>query len=134
MRWSPPRENLTLGPTLYSCQIPDCLHITILSPVLLFSFSTSFIFSSNFSPSLLPFAAKNMAHNTAPSELPTELRYLQYEHALEKKFLPSIRALISKDLSEPYSIYVYRFFLYQWGELCYMVIYPLPPLYLLLTV
>jgi hypothetical protein len=55
------------------------------------------------------------------AELPPELRYIQYEHALEKKYLPAIRALISKDLSEPYSIYVYRYFLYQWGELCFMV-------------
>jgi peptide alpha-N-acetyltransferase len=55
------------------------------------------------------------------NELPAELRYIQYEHALEKQYLPSIRALISKDLSEPYSIYVYRYFLYQWGELCFMV-------------
>lgn len=50
-----------------------------------------------------------------------ELKYLQYEHGLEKEYLPSIRALISKDLSEPYSIYVYRYFLYQWGHLCFMV-------------
>jgi len=53
--------------------------------------------------------------------LPAELEYIQYEHSLEKKFLPSIRALIAKDLSEPYSIYVYRYFLYQWGDLCFMV-------------
>jgi N-alpha-acetyltransferase 30 len=57
-------------------------------------------------------------------ELPSELRYLQYEHALEKQYLPSIRALISRDLSEPYSIYVYRYFLYQWGDLCFMVFPP----------
>lgn len=55
------------------------------------------------------------------SELPGELLYIQYEHALEEKYLPAIRALISKDLSEPYSIYVYRYFLYQWAHLCYMV-------------
>jgi peptide alpha-N-acetyltransferase len=55
------------------------------------------------------------------AELPAELKYIQYAHGLEKKYLPSIRALISKDLSEPYSIYVYRYFLYQWGELCFMV-------------
>lgn len=55
------------------------------------------------------------------AELPAELRYIQYTHSLEKQYLPSIRALISKDLSEPYSIYVYRYFLYQWGELCFMV-------------
>jgi peptide alpha-N-acetyltransferase len=56
-----------------------------------------------------------------PMELPMELKYVQYEHGLEAQYLPAIRALISKDLSEPYSIYVYRYFLYQWGHLCYMV-------------
>lgn len=53
--------------------------------------------------------------------LPAELQYVQYEHALEEQYLPAIRALISKDLSEPYSIYVYRYFLYQWSHLCFMV-------------
>ena len=55
------------------------------------------------------------------AELPGELKYLQYEHALEARYLPAIRALISKDLSEPYSIYVYRYFLCQWAHLCFMV-------------
>jgi peptide alpha-N-acetyltransferase len=54
-----------------------------------------------------------------------ELEYVQYEAAQEEQRLPAIRQLISKDLSEPYSIYVYRYFLYQWGDLCYMV-RPLP--------
>ncbi|KAK5653566.1 hypothetical protein OQA88_8828 [Cercophora sp. LCS_1] len=58
------------------------------------------------------------------AQLPTELKYIQYEHSLEAQFLPAIRALISKDLSEPYSIYVYRYFLYQWGHLCYMALDP----------
>lgn len=53
--------------------------------------------------------------------LPTELEYVQYSHDLEEKYLPSIRSLISRDLSEPYSIYVYRYFLYQWAHLCFMV-------------
>ncbi|KAH8157584.1 hypothetical protein CIB48_g10658 [Xylaria polymorpha] len=60
----------------------------------------------------------------SPAESLGELRYLQYEHALEEKYLPAIRALISKDLSEPYSIYVYRYFLYQWAHLCYMALNP----------
>lgn len=55
-----------------------------------------------------------------------ELKYIQYDHSLEAQYLPAIRALISKDLSEPYSIYVYRYFLYQWGHLCYMVSTPSP--------
>jgi hypothetical protein len=58
--------------------------------------------------------------------LPGELRYIQYEHALEEQYLPAIRTLISKDLSEPYSIYVYRYFLYQWAHLCFMVRSPSP--------
>ncbi|KAM7221481.1 Acyl-CoA N-acyltransferase [Rhypophila decipiens] len=56
--------------------------------------------------------------------LPGELKYVQYEHSLESAYLPAIRALISKDLSEPYSIYVYRYFLYQWGHLCFMALHP----------
>jgi peptide alpha-N-acetyltransferase len=55
------------------------------------------------------------------AQLPGELSYIQYQHSLEAKYLPAIRALISKDLSEPYSIYVYRYFLYQWAHLCFMV-------------
>jgi peptide alpha-N-acetyltransferase len=49
------------------------------------------------------------------------LQYVQYHGSKEETYLPAIRQLISKDLSEPYSIYVYRYFLYQWGDLCYMV-------------
>jgi peptide alpha-N-acetyltransferase len=51
-----------------------------------------------------------------------DLHYAQYEPQNEEQYLPAIRQLISKDLSEPYSIYVYRYFLYQWGDLCYMVL------------
>ncbi|KAK2770843.1 n-terminal acetyltransferase c complex catalytic subunit mak3 [Colletotrichum kahawae] len=55
---------------------------------------------------------------------PGDLNYIQYEHGLEAKYLPAIRSLIAKDLSEPYSIYVYRYFLYQWGHLCFMALNP----------
>ncbi|KAJ9297790.1 hypothetical protein DTO271G3_4011 [Paecilomyces variotii] len=49
-----------------------------------------------------------------------ELRYVQYESSRENEYVAAMRQLISKDLSEPYSIYVYRYFLYQWGDLCFM--------------
>ncbi|RKF55456.1 N-alpha-acetyltransferase 30 [Golovinomyces cichoracearum] len=58
------------------------------------------------------------------SALSDNLQYVRYEHTLEKKYLPSIQALIAKDLSEPYSIYVYRYFLSQWDDLCYMALSP----------
>ena len=53
---------------------------------------------------------------------PPGISYVQYALEKEPEYLPQIRELISKDLSEPYSIYVYRYFLYQWAELCFMAI------------
>ncbi|KAI9800218.1 MAG: N-alpha-acetyltransferase 30 [Sarcosagium campestre] len=50
------------------------------------------------------------------------LRYVRYDGSKESQYLSSIRQLISKDLSEPYSIYVYRYFLYQWPDLCFMAL------------
>ncbi|KAI1007716.1 hypothetical protein K3495_g512 [Podosphaera aphanis] len=58
-----------------------------------------------------------------PAEL-QNVQYIQYKHDLEKTYLSSVRALISKDLSEPYSIYVYRYFLHQWDDLCFMALLP----------
>ncbi|KAF2001410.1 acyl-CoA N-acyltransferase [Amniculicola lignicola CBS 123094] len=64
-----------------------------------------------------------MSATDAPSTASAdELQYVQYEGDKEELYLPAIRQLISKDLSEPYSIYVYRYFLYQWGNLCYMAL------------
>ncbi|BFZ56732.1 hypothetical protein PYCC9005_003780 [Savitreella phatthalungensis] len=34
--------------------------------------------------------------------------------------LPAIVSMISADLSEPYSIYVYRYFIHHWPELCFV--------------
>ncbi len=35
--------------------------------------------------------------------------------------MPAIMRLIKEDLSEPYSIYTYRYFIYNWPYLCWMV-------------
>jgi len=65
-----------------------------------------------------------MTSEASVAALPAELQYIQYDTSLERQYLPAIRALISKDLSEPYSIYVYRYFLYQWGDLCFLAVHP----------
>ena len=65
-----------------------------------------------------------MSNTAELTEAPAELRYVQYHSSKEKQYLSAIRQLISDDLSEPYSIYVYRYFLYQWGDLCFMVSAP----------
>lgn len=76
-----------------------------------------------------PSMSGNSKHtaNDAPNEQTpvikgdVKLRYVPYGAEKESTYLPAIRRLISQDLSEPYSIYVYRYFLYEWGELCFMV-------------
>ena len=34
--------------------------------------------------------------------------------------MPAIRELIARDLSEPYSIYTYRYFINSWPNLCWL--------------
>lgn len=63
-----------------------------------------------------------IAHDAAAmtQDAPSDLRYVRYDSARENEYVAAMRQLISKDLSEPYSIYVYRYFLYQWGDLCFL--------------
>ncbi|TNN10505.1 N-alpha-acetyltransferase 30 isoform 2 [Schistosoma japonicum] len=48
-----------------------------------------------------------------------EITFRQY---VGESDLNSIIHLISKDLSEPYSIYTYRYFIYNWPELCLLAV------------
>lgn len=41
--------------------------------------------------------------------------YLPYE---DESFIVDIQRLVSKDLSEPYSIFTYRYFLHNWPDQC----------------
>ncbi|KAJ1626380.1 N-alpha-acetyltransferase 30 [Pavlovales sp. CCMP2436] len=49
----------------------------------------------------------------------TELEYRVYR---DEGDLPGIIALISADLSEPYSIFTYRYFVHQWPELSFVAL------------
>lgn len=46
------------------------------------------------------------------------IEYVVYESELQ---MPDIMRLITKDLSEPYSIYTYRYFIHNWPKLCFLV-------------
>lgn len=46
------------------------------------------------------------------------IKYVQYESELQ---MPFIMKIIQKDLSEPYSIYTYRYFIHKWPKLCFLV-------------
>ncbi|KAI7847946.1 putative acyltransfersase [Circinella umbellata] len=45
------------------------------------------------------------------------ISYVDYTSELQ---LPSIIHLIENDLSEPYSIYTYRYFIHNWPKLCFL--------------
>uniref|UniRef100_A0A0X3PEX6 N-alpha-acetyltransferase 30 n=1 Tax=Schistocephalus solidus TaxID=70667 RepID=A0A0X3PEX6_SCHSO len=47
------------------------------------------------------------------------ITFRQYE---SENDLQSIIPLISKDLSEPYSLYTYRYFIYNWPKLCLLAV------------
>lgn len=49
---------------------------------------------------------------------PEEVQYVSYVSELQ---MPDIMSLIQKDLSEPYSIYTYRYFIHNWPQLCFLV-------------
>lgn len=46
-----------------------------------------------------------------------KIEFVQYESELQ---MPMIMKIIQKDLSEPYSIYTYRYFIHNWPKLCFL--------------
>lgn len=59
-----------------------------------------------------------MADAEAPVEPRTpEIRFVSYESEVQ---MPDIIQLVQRDLSEPYSVYTYRYFIHNWGKLCFL--------------
>ncbi|GLD97127.1 hypothetical protein PINS_up005810 [Pythium insidiosum] len=56
-----------------------------------------------------------MAHAIVVADDLVTVEYSQYQG---EKQLAELVKLIDKDLSEPYSVFTYRYFLYNWPELC----------------
>ncbi|KAI9293054.1 acyl-CoA N-acyltransferase [Neoconidiobolus thromboides FSU 785] len=50
----------------------------------------------------------------------TNLDPITFTQYKDESQLPDIMSLISKDLSEPYSIFTYRYFLFNWPQLAYL--------------
>ncbi|KAI7884281.1 putative acyltransfersase [Lichtheimia hyalospora FSU 10163] len=46
-----------------------------------------------------------------------EIHFVDYTSELQ---LPAVIQLIENDLSEPYSIYTYRYFIHNWPKLCFL--------------
>jgi len=47
----------------------------------------------------------------------SKVTFVNYE---SEKQMPAIMTLIQKDLSEPYSIYTYRYFIHNWPNICFL--------------
>lgn len=60
-----------------------------------------------------------------PEQIPVvseeEKKDINYVCYLSELQMPDIMKLIQKDLSEPYSIYTYRYFIHNWPKLCFLV-------------
>ncbi|XP_078001300.1 uncharacterized protein LOC144453812 [Glandiceps talaboti] len=56
----------------------------------------------------------------AGNDVQPEISYVGYESEGQ---MPDIMRLITKDLSEPYSIYTYRYFIHNWPHLCFLAMH-----------
>lgn len=68
--------------------------------------------------SLLQAVASPVTSSDQVVERLSEIEYVPYESELQ---LPEIMRLMKADLSEPYSVYTYRYFIHNWPKLCLMV-------------
>eukprot|EP00931_Biecheleriopsis_adriatica_P067452 TRINITY_DN41593_c0_g1_i1.p1 TRINITY_DN41593_c0_g1~~TRINITY_DN41593_c0_g1_i1.p1 ORF type:complete len:215 (+),score=48.76 TRINITY_DN41593_c0_g1_i1:66-710(+) len=55
--------------------------------------------------------------STKAAEMPDDIRYEPYRDECD---MPGIVTLIEKDLSEPYSVFTYRYFINNWPDLCFL--------------
>ncbi|XP_060772092.1 N-alpha-acetyltransferase 30-like isoform X2 [Neoarius graeffei] len=58
--------------------------------------------------------------NRSPATEPNQSQDVVYVHYESELQMPGIMRLITKDLSEPYSIYTYRYFIHNWPQLCFL--------------
>lgn len=74
--------------------------------------------SSQCKPSCSPSAAVNNIEFAEGLQQIDSVKYVCYKNEQQMK---DIMRLIQKDLSEPYSIYTYRYFIHNWPKLCFLV-------------
>lgn len=73
--------------------------------------------SSQCKPSCSSIAVNNTEFTEGLQQI-DGVKYVCYKNEQQMK---DIMRLIQKDLSEPYSIYTYRYFIHNWPKLCFLV-------------
>eukprot|EP01104_Vermistella_antarctica_P001720 TRINITY_DN11832_c0_g1_i1.p1 TRINITY_DN11832_c0_g1~~TRINITY_DN11832_c0_g1_i1.p1 ORF type:complete len:206 (+),score=49.66 TRINITY_DN11832_c0_g1_i1:230-847(+) len=63
------------------------------------------------------------AERSASGDAEAENVIIRYEIYQDERQLVSITKLIDEDLSEPYSVYTYRYFINKWPDLCWMAVH-----------
>lgn len=75
-------------------------------------------------PKILAAADSQATTGSAPSSSPpstsVQVTYKEYESELQ---MPDIMRVIQRELSEPYSIYTYRYFIHNWPKLCFLAMH-----------
>ena len=59
-----------------------------------------------------------VSSSSSAAEAAAELTPIEYVDYIDERQLPAIMELVDHDLSEPYSIFTYRYFLCNWPGLC----------------
>jgi len=80
--------------------------------------TTSSPLSSQCNPSCSSSATVNNSELAEGLQQTDGVKYVCYKNEQQMK---DIMRLIQKDLSEPYSIYTYRYFIHNWPKLCFLV-------------
>ena len=62
-----------------------------------------------------------------PARVAGDTGDVEYRAFCEESDLSIIMDLVDVELSEPYSIFTYRYFINQWPDLCYLVRSSFPP-------
>lgn len=62
----------------------------------------------------------NISQGVHNEEITSIIQYVQYQ---DERQMPMIMKIIQKDLSEPYSIYTYRYFIHNWPKLCFLAMH-----------
>ena len=69
-------------------------------------------------PLMVNTAKESISEKETSQDGPPGVTFMPYESELQ---LPHIMRLMKADLSEPYSIYTYRYFIHNWPNLCFLV-------------
>ena len=64
---------------------------------------------------MMPPSLSSSSSSSSSSRKRAEITYSAYE---DESQLPEIMKIMEKELSEPYSIYTYRYFIHGWKSLC----------------